>query len=96
MALYYYYAMLIVSLVILVVYVFIFHKHFDASITIMAVLIPIVNFSNVIIAGSQNIEEAKTNDDIATKTALIQGLIFTRQILNTKNIAVKVTKQPPM
>lgn len=58
MALYYYYAMLIVSLVILVIYVFLFHKHFDASITIMAVLIPVVNLSNVIIAQSETIGEA--------------------------------------
>ena len=58
MALYYYYAMLIISLVILVIYVFLFHKHFDASITIMAVLIPVVCFSNVVVAGSTNIEEA--------------------------------------
>ncbi|MBR0294898.1 MAG: HD domain-containing protein [Bacilli bacterium] len=58
MALYYYYAMLIVSLLILVVYVFIFHKHFDASITIMAVIIPVVNLGHLIIASSSVIEEA--------------------------------------
>ena len=60
MALYYYYAMLIVSLVVLVVYVYLFHKHFDASITIMAVLIPVVCLSNVIVASSQTIGEALT------------------------------------
>ena len=60
MALYYYYAMLIVSLVVLVVYVYLFHKHFDASITIMAVLIPVVCLSNVLIASSHSIEEALT------------------------------------
>ena len=60
MALYYYYAMLIVSLVVLVAYVYLFHKHFDASITIMAVLIPVVCLSNVIVASSQTIGEALT------------------------------------
>ena len=50
--------MLIISLVILVIYVFLFHKHFDASITIMAVLIPVVNLSNVLICQSQSIGEA--------------------------------------
>ncbi len=50
--------MLIVSLLLLIVYVFIFHKHFDASITIMAVLIPIVNFAHLIIAHSTVIQEA--------------------------------------
>ena len=60
MALYYYYVMLIVSLLVLVVYVYLFHKHFDASITIMAVLIPVVCLSNVLIASSHSIEEALT------------------------------------
>ncbi len=58
MALYYYYAMFIVSLVILVAYVFIFHKHFDANITIMAVLIPVTCLASLFIAKSQTIEEA--------------------------------------
>ena len=58
MALYYYYAMLGISLVTLGVYAYLFHKHFDASITIMAVLIPVVDFAHVIMAASQNIEEA--------------------------------------
>ena len=60
MALYYYYAMLVVSLVVLVVYVYLFHKHFDAPITIMAVLIPVVCLSNVLVASSQTIGEALT------------------------------------
>ena len=58
MALYYYWALLIISLVILVVYAFIFHKHFDINITIMAVLIPIVCLSSVWVSCSKTIEEA--------------------------------------
>ena len=58
MALYYYYAMLAISLVILVIYAYLFHKHFDASITIMGVLIPVVNLSAVFVSSSQTIEEA--------------------------------------
>ena len=50
--------MLIASLAILIVYVFIFHKHFDASITIMAVLIPVVNLGHLIIASSSVTQEA--------------------------------------
>ena len=58
MALYYYYAMLTISLIIIVVYAFLFHKHFDANITIMAVLIPIVCLGAVFTATSRTIEEA--------------------------------------
>ena len=58
MALYYYYAMLIVSLVVLVIYAFIFHKHFDVNITIMGVLIPVVCLSSIMVASSKTIEEA--------------------------------------
>jgi len=58
MALYYYYAMFAISLVILAVYVFVFHKHFDANITVLAVLVPLVNLSLLIVATSTNIQEA--------------------------------------
>ena len=58
MALYYYYAVFIASLVILIVYTFIFHKHFDVNITIMGVLIPVVCLSSVIMASSKTIDEA--------------------------------------
>ena len=58
MALYYYYVMLIVSLVTLVVYAFLFHKHFDVNITIMGVLIPVVCLASVFVASSKTIEEA--------------------------------------
>ena len=58
MALYYYYAMFAISLVTLGVYAYLFHKHFDGSITVMAILIPVVNFAHLTIASSQNIQEA--------------------------------------
>ena len=58
MALYYYYAMLIVSIVTLIVYAFIFHKHFDVNITIMAVLIPVVCLASIFVSNSHTIEEA--------------------------------------
>ena len=45
-------------MVILVTYAFFFHKHFSASITIIAVLVPIVNLSNIIMASANTIEEA--------------------------------------
>ena len=58
MALYYYISLLVISLVIVVIYAFIFHKHFDVNITIMAVLIPVVCLSSVLVASSKTIEEA--------------------------------------
>ena len=58
MALYYYYAMLIVSLVVIVIYAFLFHKHFDVNITIMGVLIPVVCLASIMVASSKTIEEA--------------------------------------
>ena len=60
MALYYYISLLVISLVIVVIYAFIFHKHFDVNITIMAVLIPVVCLSSVLVASSKTIEEALT------------------------------------
>ena len=77
MALYYCLAMLIASLLILVVYVFIFHKHFDASITIMAVLIPVVNLGHFIIASSSVIQEAL----VGLKLTYIGGCFVTLSAL---------------
>lgn len=58
MFLYYYYAMFAVSLVLVAVYAFIFHKHFTPSLTIIAVLIPVVNLAFVLLAQSKTVEEA--------------------------------------
>ncbi len=58
MLLYYYYAMFAVSLVLVAVYAFIFHKHFTPSLTIIAVLIPVVNLAFVLLAQSKTVEEA--------------------------------------
>lgn len=58
MALYYYYAMFTISVVLVLVYTFIFHKHFDANLTIIAVLVPVLNVSFLMMARSSNIEEA--------------------------------------
>ena len=58
MALYYYYAMFIVSLVVLIIYAYLFHKHFDVNITIMGILIPVVCLASIMVASSKTIEEA--------------------------------------
>lgn len=58
MVLGFYYAMLIISLVMALVYAFIFHKHFDVNMTIMAILVPVINLGFVILGHSTNILEA--------------------------------------
>ena len=65
----YYYSMFIVALVLVVVYAFIFHKHFDPSLTIIATLIPITNLSFLFIASSSTVEEAV----MALKLTYISG-----------------------
>ena len=50
--------MLVVSLVVPIIYAFIFHKHFDVNLTIMCILIPVVCLSSVMLASSKSIEEA--------------------------------------
>ena len=54
----FYFSMLAVSLLLVVIYAFIFHKHFDVNITIMTALVAVVNFGFVVIGMSQNIQEA--------------------------------------
>lgn len=69
MLLYYYYAMFAVSLVLVAVYAFIFHKHFTPSLTIIAVLIPVVNLAFALLAQSKTVEEAM----VALKLTYIGG-----------------------
>ena len=54
----YYYIMLALSLVMVIVYAFMFHKHFDPNITIITVLVPVLNVSFVLMALSRTVEEA--------------------------------------
>lgn len=42
----------------MVIYAYLFHKHFDVNITIMAVLIPIVCLGSIFVSNSKSIEEA--------------------------------------
>ena len=58
MAMYFYYAMLAVSMLLVVVYAFIFHKHFDANLSILVTLVPIINLSFVLLGLSQTVDAA--------------------------------------
>ena len=54
----YYYAMFIVSMLFVIVYSFIFHKHFDVNLTIMTALVPVINLAFVLMASANDIAEA--------------------------------------
>ena len=58
MALIFYYVMFAISLLFVVVYTLIFHKHFDVNLTIMTVLVPIINLGFVLMGSATRIEEA--------------------------------------
>lgn len=58
MVMFFYYAMFIFSLLMVVVYAFIFHKHFDINITILTILVPVINFGFVIMGSASDIKEA--------------------------------------
>ena len=57
-ALIFYYVMFAISLLLPVVYASIFHKHLEASLTIMVVLVPIINMAFVVMGNASMIEEA--------------------------------------
>jgi len=58
MALVYYYVMFAISLLLVIVYSYIFHKHFDANMTIMSALVPVINLGFVLMGRAQVVEEA--------------------------------------
>ena len=58
MVMVYYYAMLAISLLMVVIYAFIFHKHFDINITIITILVPVINFAFVVMGNAVDIKEA--------------------------------------
>ena len=58
MAMYYYYAMLIMSIIFVIVYAFIFHKHFDINLTILTALVPVINLGFVMMGKAARIDEA--------------------------------------
>lgn len=58
MILAYYFSMFAVSVLLVVIYAFIFHKHFDVNLTIMTILVPVLTLGFVLMATSTNIQEA--------------------------------------
>ena len=69
MALVYYYVMFGISLLLAVIYAYIFHKHIDINITILTLLVPVVNLSFVLLGSAQNVETAV----MALKLTYING-----------------------
>ena len=58
MILAYYFSMFAVSVLLVVIYAFIFHKHFDVNLTIMTILVPVLTLGFLLMATSTNIQEA--------------------------------------
>ena len=58
MTLVFYYSMFGMSLVLAIIYAFIFHKHFDVNLTIMTALVPVVNLAFIFMATAKTINEA--------------------------------------
>ena len=58
MAMYYYYSMLAISIIFVIAYAFIFHKHFDVNLTILTVLVPVINLAFVLMGRAEAIGEA--------------------------------------
>ncbi len=65
----YYIGMFVLSVLLLIAYLLVWHKHFDIHITLMFVLVPIANLGYLLVATSKNLEEAI----VATKMAYIGG-----------------------
>ncbi len=57
-ALIFYYVLFAISVVLTIVYAYIFHKHFDGNMTIMTVLVPIINLGFVLMGSAHSAEEA--------------------------------------
>ena len=58
MILAYYISMFAISVLLVIIYAFIFHKHFDVNLTIMTILVPVLNLGFVFMATSKTIQEA--------------------------------------
>ena len=77
MALAYYLGLFGASLVLLIIYAFIFHKHFDPNLTIINILIPILNLSFVLMALSSTVEEAV----VALKVSYLGGCFLNASVM---------------
>ena len=89
MAMIFYYVMFAISLVLVIVYAFIFHKHFDVNLTIMTTLVPVINLAFVLMGQAKIIQEAL----IALRFTYMGGcfvlLAATFLIFNISGIKIK-------
>lgn len=90
MALYYYYAMLTISMIFVVVYAFIFNKRFDVNLSLITVMVPIINLAFVQMATADTIDEALT----ALKITYIGGcfLLPLAMFLIFNTCKIKISK----
>ena len=54
----YYFIALMLALVLMIVYLFSYHKHFDMRITLLFVLVPVSNLGHVLLENAQSLEAA--------------------------------------
>ena len=58
MALVFYYSMAVVSVILAIVFAFIFHKHFDVNLSLITILVPLINVGFIIMGHASVVEEA--------------------------------------
>ena len=57
MLLLYYRSMVMISIIMVIIYTFVWHKHFDGHFTIMNVLVPVINLGFLLLAQATTLEE---------------------------------------
>ena len=84
----YYFITLAVSLVLLVAYFAIWHKHLDVHITLIFVLVPVANLGTALVAFSQSLETALATTKIAYIGGCYLILILMLAVFNLCDIKI--------
>ena len=71
----YYFIALMLALVLMIVYLFSYHKHFDMRITLLFVLVPVSNLGNVLLENAQSLEAALVANKVVYIGACYMQLI---------------------
>lgn len=88
MILAYYQILLLISVVLTLVYLMSWHKHFDVHVTLIFTFVPIAILGNLLTARAKTIEEATLANKITYLGATFLMLIITLTILNLCDIKV--------
>ena len=85
---FYYDIMFAISLVMLIIYLYIWHKHFDIHFTMMFVFIAVQNLGYALIVHSKTLEEALTANKITYLGACFNILFMTLCVFEHCNIVI--------